>query len=246
MKKLIPLAISAALLLSACAELTKAAKDLDKQLGTTTGGGLSSAEIINGLKEALTVGANKSASAASRQDGFFKNARLFIPFPPAAVKAKEWALKFGLKNQVDKFEETLNRAAEESSKKAAPIFVNAIKSMTIGDGLNILRGTDTAATNYLRTKTTGDLTTTFRPVVHDATEKVQLTKYWSPIANGYNKVPGVTPVNPDLDGYVTDRAIRGLFLLIGDEEAKIRKDPVARTSELLKKVFGSKENPHNK
>ncbi|MGL4597837.1 MAG: DUF4197 domain-containing protein [Bacteroidia bacterium] len=246
MKKLIPLAISAALLFSACAELSKAAKDLDKQLGTTTAGGLSSAEIINGLKEALTVGANKSASAASQQDGFFKNARLFIPFPPAAVKAKEWALKFGLKNQVDKFEETLNRAAEESSKKAAPIFVNAIKAMTIGDGLNILRGTDTAATSYLRTKTTGDLTTTFRPVVHDATEKVQLTKYWTPIANGYNKVPGVTPVNPDLDGYVTDRAIRGLFLLIGDEEAKIRKDPVARTSELLKKVFGSKENPHNK
>ena len=249
MKKIFFLAASAVVVLVACKTLEDATKAID-QVNTTvnggTGTGLTNGDIVNGLKEALTQGANKSASKASALDGFNKNPRIRIPFPPAVQNVKDWAIKFGMQSQVDKFEETLNRAAEEASKDAAPIFVDAIKTMTVADGLTILRGADTAATHYLREKCTAPLNTKFKPTVHNATEKVQLTKYWTPITSAYNKVPGHSPVNTDLDQYVCDRAIDGLFKLVGDEETNIRTNPVARGTDILKKVFGSKENPHNK
>ncbi len=250
MKKIFFTVIAAVFVVTAC-DVNKALSEVNKAVDTYggtggTGTGLTSGEIVNGLKDALTQGTNKSTAKASAVDGFYKNPRLFISFPPAAQKVKDWALKVGMKNQVDKFEETLNRAAEEAVKGAAPIFIDAIKTMTITDGLTILRGTDTAATHYLREKCTAPLNTKFKPTVHNATEKVQLTKYWTPLTTAYNKIPGHTPVNTDLDQYVTDRAIDGLFKLIGDEETQIRVNPAARASDILKKVFGSKENPHNK
>lgn len=248
MKKIVVFAIAGVVLLAACKDLQKLATDAQNQINTGAGAGtaLTNGEAVQGLKDALKQGTNKSTGAASAVDGFYKNPAIFIPFPPEAQKVKENALKLGMSAQVTKFEETLNRAAEEAAKSAAPIFINAITSMTIGDGLTILRGSDTAAMHYLRTKCTDSLKIKFRPTVAAATKKVELTKYWKPLADAYNKIPFVTPVNPDLDGYVCDRAINGLFKLIGDEEKNIRTNPLARGTEILKKVFGSKENPHNK
>lgn len=199
---------------------------------------LSNDEVINGLREALSVGTNQSTSLASKLDGFYKNPAIFIPFPPEAKLVKDYANKVGLTSQVKKFEMTLNRAAEEAAKNAAPIFLNAIKGMTITDGFSILKGEDNAATQYLQGKTTEQLKAQFTPTVKAAINKVQLTKYWAPIITSYNKIPMVQKQNPDLTAYVTDRAIQGLFKLIAEQELKIRKDPAARVSELLKKVFG--------
>ncbi len=110
--------------------------------------------------------------------------------------------------------------------------------MSIGDGMAILKGADTAATKYLKDNTNAQLTAKFKPIVKDAIEKVKVTSYWNPLVTKYNKLPGVKKQNPDLEAYVTQRAIAGLFLLVADEEAKIRKDPMARVSDILKKVFG--------
>jgi len=234
--------VSAACLISAEAgwslnDIRKKAEDAARQ---ATGSGLTNAEVIEGLKEALSIGAKNAAGKASKLNGFYKNPRIKIPFPPEANKVKQTAEALGMKKQVDKFVETLNRAAEEAAKKAAPIFLDAITGMTIQDGFEILNGPDDAATQYLKKKTTAPLKKEFKPVVSKAIQKVQVTKYWNPIATSYNQVPFVKKVNPDLDEYVTDRALSGLFKLIADEEKKIRKDPAARVTELLRKVFGSK------
>lgn len=203
-------------------------------------GSLTNAEVIRGLKEALTIGAKKAATKASRINGYYKNPLIFIPFPPEVKKAKAVAESIGMKKQVDKFVRTLNRAAEEAAKQAAPIFLNAIRSMTIQDGFEILNGSNNAATRYLRKKTIRPLKNKFRPVVRRAINKVQVTKYWNPIASNYNRMPLVQKVNPDLDAYVTDRALKGLFKLIAQEEKKIRKNPAARVTDLLRRVFGGK------
>lgn len=200
---------------------------------------LTNDEVISGLRNALTVGTNNSTAFASKLDGYYKNPALFIPFPQEAIKVKEKVDALGFKDQTDKFVLTLNRAAEEAAKNAAPVFINAIKAMSIGDGFAILKGKDNAATQYLRDKTTAELRVKFRPVVQTAIDKVELTKYWSPIITQYNKIPLVERQNPDLTAYVTERALEGLFKLIADEELKIRKDPMARVNDILKRVFGS-------
>ena len=228
-------------ILIACttAQINQVTKDLN--LGGTGGGPpkLTNDEVIQGLREALSVGTNNSSSGASKVDGFFKNPKIFIPFPPDAIKVKEKMEQLGFKDKVDKVILTLNRGAEEAAKGAAPIFLDAIKAMTIGDGFAILKGGDGVATNYLKDKTTSPLHDKFKPVVKDALSKVQLTNYWNPVITTYNKIPGVQQQNPDLDEYVTGRGMTGLFTLISDEENKIRKDPVARVSDILKKVVGS-------
>ena len=208
--------------------------------GGEEGNKLTDAEVIEGLKEALTVGTNNSAGLASKLDGFNKNPKIRLPFPDDAQHVKDKALELGLDEKVNKFEETLNRAAEEASKEAAPIFVNAVKNMSIADGWAILKGEDNAATQYLQDKTTADLRTAFRPKVDAAIETVNLTKYWEPLTKAYNtatKFTGGEPVNTDLGDYVTTRAIGGLFTLIAEEEGKIRKDPLARVNDILEKVF---------
>ena len=131
---------------------------------------------------------------------------------------------------------SMNRAAEDASKSAAPIFINAVKGMSIGDAVGILRGGDFAATNYLKEKTTASLTEAFRPVIEASLEKVNATKYWNTVFTTYNKF-SADKVNPDLSAYVTERALSGMFHQVSLEEQKIRKDPLARTSDILKKVF---------
>ena len=198
---------------------------------------LSKDDVSKGLKEALTVGTNNSVGIATKTDGFFKNPMIKIPFPPESKAMETKLRKMGMTKQVDKFVMTLNRAAETASKDAGPIFVGAIAAMSIGDGMEILKGKEDAATQYLRSKTKADLKTKMLPVVKSAIEKVEVMKYWTPLAGTYNKIPGVQKANPDLNDYTTDRTLEGLFKLIAVEEKKIRTDPSARTSDILKKVF---------
>jgi hypothetical protein len=204
----------------------------------TKGNKLSNEEVVNGLKEALSVGTNKSVDFASQLDGYYKNPRLFIPWPEEAATMKDRLMKMGFQSQIEEFEMSLNRAAEEAAKNAAPVFLNAIKNMSVKDGFSILQGADTAATNFLRKTTYDPLKAQFLPIVKAAIEKVNVTAYWNPLVTAYNKLPAVKKQNPDLDDYVTNKAINGLMILIADEEIRIRKDPAARVSDLLKKVFG--------
>ncbi|MCH7535356.1 MAG: DUF4197 domain-containing protein [Bacteroidetes bacterium] len=200
---------------------------------------LTNSDIIQGLKEALTVGVKNVTGTISQLDGFNNNTRIKLPFPPEVDNVKEKLISLGMQNQVDKFVLTLNRAAEESSKKAFQIFRKAVTDMTITDGINILKGEDNAATAYLKSKTETALKTAFHPIVAEAINKVEVTKYWNPLISTYNKIPFVDKKDPDLEKYIIDRALIGIFTLVEDEEARIRKDPIARVSEILKKVFSS-------
>ncbi|MDX2174204.1 MAG: DUF4197 family protein [Bacteroidota bacterium] len=220
--------------------LEKIAKEkANAVISGTTAPKLTNEEVIKGLKEALTVGTNSSTSIASKADGFYKNPKVFIPWPEEAKDMKAKLIKMGMTKKVNDFEMSLNRAAEEAAKKAAPVFVDAITNMSVQDGFAILKGTDTAATNYLRKTTYSPLKDKFMPVVKEAIATVKVTSYWTPLATAYNKLPGVKKQNPNLDEYVTNKAINGLMLMIADEEKNIRKNPIARVSDLLKKVFGN-------
>ena len=237
------LVLSTGVSLNSCDTLTAVADTvLTTDGGTAAAPALTNLEVISGLKEALQVGIKNGANKASIVDGFMNNAKIKLPFPEEAMVVKDKALELGLDGQVDKFVLTMNRAAEDASSTAAPIFVDAIKNMSISDGFAILKGSDGAATQFLRDNTTSQLVTAFSPKVKESTDKVQLTKYWSPLTNTYNKTTiftGKPKVNTDLNQYVTDKGITGLFTLVEEEEGKIRKDPVARVTDILKKVFGS-------
>ncbi len=219
-------------------DLRKIGKDINKTVTGATP--LTSQEIIDGLKQALSIGSQNAGSTASKTDGYFRNTRIKIPFPPEAKKMESQLRSLGMNKQVDDFILTINRAAEEAAKQAAPVFMDAVKGMTINDGLSILNGNDSAATNYLRQKTSLALHNRFKPIILAAIQKVEVTKYWNPLITTYNKIPLVDKMNPDLDEYITQRALSGLFLLVAQEETKIRKDPAARVTDLLKKVFGKR------
>ena len=251
MKKIIFIS-AATFILSACAssqDLNKivdeaqknAQKEIDKYSNSKKKKKpLTNDEVIRGLKEALNVGTNNSTSTASKSDGFYKNPLIFIPFPPEAEKVKNTVENLGMQQQVKDFEMSLNRAAEEACKEAAPVFMDAIKNMSIADGFSILKGTDNAATEYLKKNTSSELTTKFAPIIKTAIDRVQVTKYWEPVITTYNKIPGVQKQNPNLEQYVTAKGLEGLFKLIAGEEKKIRTDPVARINAILKRVFGGK------
>lgn len=226
-------------MIAACEVLEDAA---NKFPTSTTTPALSNGEVISGLKEALQIGIKNSVNLTSVTDGFFKNSAIKLPFPEDAIKVKQKAIDLGMSSQVEKFELTLNRAAEDATKAALPIFADAITNMTIQDGFKILNGGDGAATKYLRDNTTAKLTAAFAPKVAESINKVKLTEYWNPIITKYNSVMTITggqKMNPDLNAFVTERAILGLFKLVEQEENKIRKDPMARVTDILVKVFGS-------
>ena len=198
--------------------------------------GLSNGEIINGLREALTIGTQNAAGKLSMMDGFFKDAALKILMPVEAKKVEKTLRDVGMGKQVDNAILAMNRAAEDAAKSASPIFLNAIKGMSLNDGLSILKGGEFAATNFLKDKTMAALTEAFKPVIEASLQKVNATKYWNTVFTTYNKFSN-DKVDPDLLEYVTAKALSGLFYGIGQEEQKIRKDPMARTTDLLKKVF---------
>lgn len=230
--------------LVSCAQQKNSSGDILKKAGSIfgkkNGGGLSNEDVIAGLKEALSVGARNSSDKLSAVDGFFANAAIKLLMPEEARKVESTLRNVGLGNMVDKAVLSMNRAAEEASKSAAPIFVDAITSMSIQDAFAILKGSDSAATVYLKGKTTVSLTNAFKPVIEDALEKTNATKYWKDVFETYNKLPTTfNKVNTDLSGYVTDKALTGLFFQVALEEQKIRKDPAARVTDILRKVFGN-------
>jgi len=214
---------------------------LDKIIKTVPGtkGGLSNDEIISGLKDALRVGTDSSSKRLGKLDGFFADAAIKILMPAEAQKAEKTLRNLGMGKLVDKAVLSMNRAAEDAAKGIGNIFWNSIKQMSIRDGMQILGGGDFAATEYLKKTTTVELTEKFRPVIEGSLAKVEATKYWKDVFTAYNRFSN-SPVNTDLTAYVTERALSGLFFNIGLEEQKIRKDPAARVTDILKKVFGGK------
>ncbi|MEO8710896.1 MAG: DUF4197 domain-containing protein [Parafilimonas sp.] len=197
-------------------------------------------QIAEGLKQALTIGTQNSTNKLSAVDGFFADAAIKILMPPEGESVEKTLRQFGLGSLVDKTILSLNRAAEDAAKSATPIFVDAIKQMTISDALGILQGGDFAATNYFKEKTTASLTTAFSPIISKSLDKVDATKYWSDMFTTYNKF-AAKKVPTDINAYVTQKAIDGIFYEVGLEEQKIRKDPAARVTDLLKTVFGGND-----
>lgn len=219
--------------LSSCDTLNQVAQTTVQQYGNP-----SQLEISNGLKQALELGTGKSSDQLSAVDGFFKNAAVKILFPPEAQKAENTLRSIGLGKLADDVILSLNRAAEDAAVQAKPIFVSAIKQMTIQDVTNILLGQQDAATQYFERTTTSQLAQSFKPVIQGSLNKVGATKYYTDAANAYNKIPLVTKINPNISDYVTQKAIAGLFVVIAKEELNIRQNLSARTTPLLQKVFG--------
>ncbi|MBP1650766.1 MAG: hypothetical protein H6Q26_923 [Bacteroidetes bacterium] len=206
--------------------------------GSTTG--ISESDAGSAIKEALSKGVTSGIGVLNKTDGFFGSEVYKLLLPPDAVKIGNTLRSVGLGAQVDQAILSINRAAEKAVGSAAPIFVSAIKGMSIADALNILKGTDSSATVYFKGKTTTDLKAAFAPVVKGALDSTNATKYYADIINSYNKLPTTfKKANPDLQDYVTGMAVNALFDQIKIEEKNIRNNSTARTSALLQKVFGS-------
>lgn len=242
MKKPYHLLVALAIVLSlpACDTL----QQMGSLPGTETTGGTPAntvptrTEIVSGIKQALQVGLQDGVKQVSAVNGYFKNPLIKILFPPNAQKVESTLRNIGLGNLCDKVELSLNRAAEDAAKEAAPIFLDALKQMTLTDARNILLGGDSSATHYFRKTTTGQLAAKFSPVIANSLNKVNATRYWSDVMTRYNQIPLVKPMNTDLTAYVTNQAINGLFMVIAQKEKDIRNQLSARTTPLLKKVFG--------
>lgn len=199
---------------------------------------LTNDEIISGLKQALTIGTDSTVKQLNLTDGYFKNQAIKVLFPKEAETIQSVVSTLpGGQALVDEFVVKMNRAAEDAAKEAKPIFVNAVTGMTINDGLGILQGGDTAATHYLRQKTYNDLMGLYKPKIENSMNAVGAQDAWKTLTETYNKVPFVKPVNTDISAYVTGRALSGLFVVVGEKERDIRKDPFKRVTDLLKKVF---------
>lgn len=214
-------------------------KVLDKIPGATGNGGsgLSNDDIVSGLKEALRVGTDSSSKRLSKMDGFFGDAAIRILMPEEAKKVESSLRSMGMGSLVDKAILSMNRAAEDAAGGVGNIFWNSIKGMSVSDGIGILRGGDFAATDYLKKNTSSELSEKFRPVIETSLQKTGATKYWKEVFSKYNMLAS-KKVETDLTAYVTERALSGLFYNIGLEEQKIRKDPAAQVTDILKKVFG--------
>jgi len=221
------------------AQLIKDVLNKVSKTGNSGGSSLSNEDIISGLKDALRVGTDSSTKKLSKLDGFFGDAAIKILMPEEAKKVEKTLRNFGMGSMVDKAILSMNRAAEDAANGVGNIFWDAIKGMSINDGLKILRGGDFAATDYLKSVTTKQLTEKFRPVIEASLVKMDATKYWKDVFTNYNRF-SKDQVNTDLTAYVTEKALSGLFYNISLQEQKIRKDPAAQVTDILKKVFSSK------
>ena len=219
--------------------------ELQQILSTSGINEQTSAEVSSGLKEALNIGISKGADQLSAKDGYFKSAYKIL-LPPEARKVTE-RLKVipGFSDVENVILEKINRGAEDAATKAKPIFISAIKSITLNDVFNILMGADDAATQYLKNATYSSLYSEFNPVIVNSLNKFNAIEYWSKATNAYNNIPLVQHVNPKLDDYVTNQALDGLFKMVANEEKEIRRNPVKRISELLRKVFAKQDSNRN-
>lgn len=210
-------------------------------LGGATGGGYSQGDAANAIKDALLNGITNGVKIVSVKDGYFGNSLIKIPFPTEAQPIVSALQMIGAGSLVDKLVLQINRSAEEAAVQATPIFVNSIKQLTIADAVNIVSNQQTdAATQFLKRTTNEQLVAAFRPKIKGVLDKTMTTQLWSEIMGTYNQIPFVQKINPDLTDFVTRKALDGLFVMVAKEEAKIRKDPMAQTTDILKKVFGKK------
>ncbi|EEF78455.1 hypothetical protein MDMS009_2999 [Methylophaga thiooxydans DMS010] len=206
------------------------AETADSTLDTNT--------IISGLKEALSVGSQRAIDTIGQTDGFLANPKIRIPLPPQVEQVGGLMRQFGMSGLADEFATSMNRAAEEAAPEATNIVINAIKNMSIEDAKQILNGPDNAATEYFKTKTSDQLSTLFRPTIENSLDQVGSTRYYNQLSDQVSDVPVVGQnLNVDLPDYVTEQALNGLFTMLAIEEKKIRENPAARSTELLKKVF---------
>ncbi len=235
MKKLLPVFMTF-VLLSGCDVLNK--------LPQTTGlGGISEAEAAQGIREALAQGLTNAVLKLNREDGFFKDALYKILLPPDAKKVENTLRSLGFNSLVDKAILQINRGAEDAAGFAKPIFVDAVKSMTLQDAIGLVRNGDTSATHFFREKTTEKLLAAFLPIIKSSLDKVDATKYYGDVISRYNNFPTtIRKINPDLANFVTAKATDALFDLVAVEEKNIRTNIAARTTDILKKVFGQKWN----
>ncbi len=241
--KAIIIILLSGVLISSCETMNEETVGQMANILLNTGGAASAAapttaEVSYGLKESLTSGVLKAVSGLSKTDGFLGNQAIKILFPPEALKVEKQLRSLGLGHLCDNFVTSLNRAAEKASSQAAPIFIGAVKKMTFKDAMNILLGADGSATNYLVNSTSPEIKKLYNPVIATSLAKVNATKYWGDVTKAYNQIPFVKRVNPNLESYVTDKAMSALFAQVKVQESLIRKNPVARTSAMLKKVFG--------
>jgi hypothetical protein len=221
------------------AQLGDILKKADETLNQRSTAGLSNDKIIAGLKQALQVSTGKAVALTGKPDGFLKNEAIKILLPPKLQTVGRGMRMLGMGAPVDELEVGMNRAAEQATPLAKQIFLAAVKKMTFDDARKILTGSDTAATEYFKRTSSEDLTTAFSPIVHRSMENVG-------VIQRYNRVIGSAPGGSalagqfDINKYVVGKTLDGLFLMLGEEEKKIRKNPAAQTTALLKEVFGRK------
>ena len=235
MKKLIIPIAALCLTLSGCAELQQVAQQLPQ-------GVLTNADIASGLREALDKGIDTQVSKLTKTDGFYKNELVKILLPPELQKVDKGLRTIGLGSLADEGLKLMNRAAEDAVKEATPIFVSAVKNITFTDAKNILLGADNSATMYLQNTTSTQLYSKFNPVIKLSFSKVGADRVWKDMITRYNSIPLVTKVNPDLNDYVTQKALDGVFKMIAVEEKDIRNNLAARTTALLQRVFALQDN----
>ena len=214
-------------------------QDFLKKAMKTVGGeqSLTNDEIVKGLKEALEIGTSTAVNTVSITDGYLKNPQIKIPLPDNVKKVDKLLRATGFGDQVDEFELSMNRAAERAAPEAKNIFWEAIKQMTFTDAREILDGQDNSATLYFEDKTSDRLQEIFKPITHQAMSEVGTTRYYQTLDDKIKTIPFADQMSFDLDQYVTEKALSGLFLMLAEEEKKIRQDPAARVTDLLKKVF---------
>ena len=212
-------------------------KDVQKALNG--GESITEVDIIKGLKEALHIGTDKAIQGVSKINGYYKNSKIKIPLPKTVQKVEKPLRVAGYGAQVDSFEMSMNRAAEKAAPKAKSLFWDAIKAMTFSDAKKILKGRESEATLYFKGKTFDRLQNIFEPIVYKTMSQVGVTRRFQDLNAKVKKIPFAERLSFDLDQYVTGRALDGLFLMLAKEEAKIRQDPAARVTDLLKRVFGS-------
>jgi hypothetical protein len=212
--------------------------DFLKSIGTSSTGGPDESTIISGLKEALSIGTDKAVKNVSQVDGYFENQVIKILMPEKIQEVADILRKVGYQKQVDDFVLSMNRAAEKAAPQAASIFVDAIKGMTIEDAKKILNDGDTAATEFFKSKTHDKIYSAFKPIISSGMDEIGVTHSYKEMMGKYESLPFMSKESVDLDHYVTNKAMDGLFYMVGQEEKKIRTDPAARITDLLKTVFG--------
>jgi hypothetical protein len=210
---------------------------IGKALGLGSKTEMGDSKIASGLKEALQIGAENAVKLTGKTDGYYRNEAIKILLPKSLQSLEKGLRAMGGSEKIDEFELSMNRAAENAAPEAKRIFVDAISKMTIEDARKILNGGDTAATDYFKSKTTTELTTAFRPIVEKSMEKFSVTQQFNALVGQVQSIPFAKSPSLDINQYVVSKALHGLFFMLGEEEKKIRTDPSARVTSLLKEVF---------